>query len=52
MTDPSSAVVDQASDVREEETLPVEALDNWLAEHIGDELPEDRGTLRITQYTV
>ncbi|MDV6327130.1 phosphotransferase family protein [Idiomarina sp. PL1-037] len=51
MTDPSSAVVDQASDVREEETLPVEALDNWLAEHIGDELPEDRGTLRITQYT-
>ena len=50
MTD-ASTITDQASEVREEEALPVEALDNWLAENIGSELPDNRGELRITQYT-
>ena len=50
MTD-ASTITDQASEVREEEALPVEALDNWLAENIGSELPDNRGELKITQYT-
>lgn len=47
MTD---SVLDQAADVRDEEALPAEKLDNWLAEHIAEELPDDRGELKITQY--
>ncbi|MAK71372.1 MAG: phosphotransferase family protein [Idiomarinaceae bacterium] len=45
------SVLDKASQVRDEEALPVVALDAWLAEHIADELPHERGELKVTQYT-
>ncbi|MBT41147.1 MAG: phosphotransferase family protein [Idiomarina sp.] len=45
------SVLDKASQVRDEEALPVVALDAWLAEHIAAELPHKRGELKVTQYT-
>ncbi|WP_404399420.1 phosphotransferase family protein [Idiomarina seosinensis] len=44
-------LLDQATKVRDEEALPAAQLDQWLAENLGDHLPEERGELQITQYT-
>ncbi|MGM0481854.1 MAG: phosphotransferase family protein [Pseudomonadota bacterium] len=44
-------LLDKASEVRNEEALPVAELDQWLAETIGNELPAERGELKVTQYT-